>query len=218
MPNVHVIIERKKDIKMQVEDFKSPISTNNTLIRVSMPEENPESFIFKMHKFQGSCEKGTEGYQELIALEQSIIKTIDYMNENHKEFTIEQAKRYISTKIPENSVKPLITQDDIDDGDLDFNKNITQRTTDILESDEIAVSHHSTISRLSPERNLDVENMKIHVGKWQGDNTEKGAEGLYRLMVMRDAISKAKRVINMAFEGIDNKIEQRLDNEEELSI
>lgn len=204
---------------MEILEFKSNDKSTDTSIKVSIKENNPDGFRFKMHKWQGDSEKGLCGYQELVALEQCIEKVILHMFENHKKFLVTQTNRYLENKLPNDQLKPLTDVLDPDNpSNVNFYTTIAQKVKDIDESDAIDIGHTALFSRAKPKKEVSVDNLKIHVGKWQGDDTEIGSEGIYRLIVLKDSIHLAKKSLQLTFESLNESIILNSNQESECSI
>jgi len=193
---------------MKVIHFKSDYENTTTKIKVSMGSENISDFDFKMIKYQGDTERGFSGFLELLALQNSIDKMLDYMMEKNPGSVGKVAKRLILNEVDMPAKKSLLADNLNDPEEFDFRQDYSVKVGDLEEEDEIVVAHSTSLTRLSfnEEGAFKQENLKIHAGKWQGD-CEKGEEGIYRLFITMKNINKVKMAILEVFPDFNERAE-----------
>lgn len=178
-------------------------------------QPDPNEFTFKLSKFQGDCERGTEGLAALLETKVAIEDTIKHMLKEYPEWTKPLIKGYES---PECKVKPL-TQDEIEEDG--FQRVFKSKGAQVNgESIDDGVEIEESNLRFFEEK-LNDEEIRFHVTKWQG-KCEDGELGFTSLLVIKDQIDKAVKWTAKEFPDLlksaQNVHEQSMNKDAEQSL
>ncbi|MFS1427240.1 hypothetical protein LMH73_008770 [Vibrio splendidus] len=192
--------------------IQSDFGSKQNGIKITAPEgSSPDKFRFHMSKVQGdSEEKGMTGYVNMLAIRDSIINTIAYMNENHKDFLIQAMMEINKVKVEQDSPKTLFPHGDDKEMSFFHSETAVNVSQDMSACDQVTISHASraSMARIPDESGnvvrkmipatRDLENTEIKIRKWQGDS-ENGQEGMMRLLALQTAIERCACSMNLTF-------------------
>ncbi|MGD1524074.1 hypothetical protein [Vibrio owensii] len=185
-------------------------------------QPDPDEFTFKLSKYQGDCERGTDGLVQLLGTKSAIDDTIKHMLKEYPEWTKDLLKTYEPSV---NAIKDLTEDELTEDGFRRefFNHSFQfdgKSIKDGVEMDETSLS----LSFLdSPDSGIEQENIRFHVTKWQGDG-ENGKLGFLSLLTIKEQIEKSLKWTAQQFPDLTKDAQKEFSslldksNEESLSM